>query len=245
MTEMHGSGHHEMHAAPGGLSSSSDGLTLEIDWVPSGDAEERSGKLEFRILGPGGEPVRDFDEQHDRAMHLMVVRRDLTNYRHLHPLMGADGTWSAPMTFPEPGVYRVFADFATSGRSLTLGTDLEVPGPYEPAPLPAPADAVRADGYEVALEAQIHADGDSSLVFEVSREERPVEDLEPYLGALGHLVALREGDLAFLHVHPEAEEGSGPRIAFRATFPSEDRYRLFLQFAHEGQVRTAAFTVEV
>ena len=70
-------------------------------------------------------------------------------------------------------------------------------------------------------------------------------DLEPYLGALGHLVALREGDLAFLHVHPEAEEGSGPRVAFRAVFPSAGRYRLFLQFAHANGVHTAAFTVEV
>ena len=196
-------------------------------------------------MGPGGEAVRDFDEQHDRAMHLMVVRRDLTHYRHLHPSMGADGTWSAPLTFPEPGVYRVFADFATAGRGLTLGTDLEVPGPYEPAPLPPPVDAVRADGYEVGLDAEVHAEGDASLVFDVSREGEPVEDLEPYLGALGHLVALREGDLAFLHVHPEAEEGSGPRIAFRATFPSEGRYRLFLQFAHANRVHTAAFTVEV
>jgi hypothetical protein len=83
------------------------------------------------------------------------------------------------------------------------------------------------------------------LVFGVSREGRPVEDLEPYLGALGHLVALREGDLAFLHVHPETENGSGPRIAFRAAFPSQGRYRLFLQFAHAGAVQTAAFTVEV
>ena len=76
-------------------------------------------------------------------------------------------------------------------------------------------------------------------------DEGPVEDLEPYLGALGHLVALRESDLAFLHVHPETDEGSGPRISFRATFPSEGRYRLFLQFAHAGGVKTAAFTLEV
>lgn len=80
---------------------------------------------------------------------------------------------------------------------------------------------------------------------DVSRNGRPVEDLEPYLGALGHLVALREGDIAFLHVHPETDDGSGPRISFQATFPSEGRYRLFLQFAHEGRVQTAALTVEV
>ena len=30
--------------------------------------------------------------------------------------------------------------------------------------------------------------------------------MEPYLGAKGHLVALREGDLAYLHIHPEGGE---------------------------------------
>jgi hypothetical protein len=245
MTETQGSGHHEAHGEPSGLSSSVGGLTLETAWLPSEDGEERSGTLEFRIVGPDGRAVRDFDEQHDRAMHLMVVRRDLTHYRHLHPSMGADGTWSAPLTFAEPGAYRVFADFATAGRSLTLGDDLEMPGEYEPVPLPDPVGEVRTEGYEVALASEIHAGGDASLVFDVSRAGRAVGDLEPYLGALGHLVALREGDLAFLHVHPEPDGGSGPRISFRAAFPSEGRYRLFLQFAHGGGVRTAAFTVEI
>ena len=245
MAEMHGSGHDGGHAAPGGLASTAEGLTLEITWVPSGDEQGLSGTLEFRILGPDGRAVRDFDEQHDRAMHLMVVRRDLIHYRHLHPSMDADGTWSVPLVFPEPGIYRVFADFSAAGTSLTLGADLEMPGPYEPAPLPAPVDAVRTDGYEVALEAHVLDLGDASLVFGVSYDGRPVEDLEPYLGALGHLVALREGDLAFLHVHPESGGGAGPQIAFRAMFPSEGRYRLFLQFAHQGRVHTAAFTVEV
>ena len=63
---------------------------------------------------------------------------------------------------------------------------------------------------------------------------------EPYLGAGGHLVALREGDLAFLHVHPT---GDGPD--FEVEFPTPGRYRLFLQFKHEGRVHTAAFTREV
>jgi len=244
MTQTHANGNHGAHAEPSGLSSSADGLTLETTWKPE-DGGGRAGTLEFRVVAPDGQPVRDFDEQHDRAMHLMVVRRDLTHYHHLHPRMDAGGTWTAPITFPEPGVYRVLADFATAGRGLTLGTNLEVPGPYEPVPLQAPETAARTDGYEVGLDARVRAGGDASLVFEVSREGREVDDLEPYLGALGHLVALREGDLAFLHVHPEADEGSGPRVAFRAAFPSEGRYRLFLQFAHANEVRTVAFTVEV
>ena len=244
MTETHGSSHHGGHAEPSGLSNSAEGLTLKTAWRPEDD-KGRVGTLELRILDSDDQTVRDFDEQHDRAMHLMVVRRDLTHYRHLHPSLGVDGTWSAPLTFAEGGAYRVFADFATAGRGLTLGTDLELPGPYEPAPLPAPGGVERTGGYEVRLDTEIHAEGVASLVFSISREGRGVHDLEPYLGALGHLVALREGDLAFLHVHPESDVGSGPRIAFRAAFPSEGRYRLFLQFAHGGGVRTAAFTVEI
>jgi hypothetical protein len=246
MTETQGSGHYEAHGKPSGLSSSADGLTLQTAWLPSEVGKERSGTLEFRIVGLDGRAVQDFDVQHDRAMHLMVVRRDLTHYRHLHPSIGEDGTWSVPLTFAEPGAYRVFADFVTAGRGLTLGDDLQVPGGYEPVPLPNPVGEVRTEGYEVALAFEVHAGGDASLVFGVSRPGRAVGDLDPYLGALGHLVALREGDLAFLHVHPKTDGGdSGPQIAFQAAFPSEGRYRLFLQFAHGGGVRTAAFTVEI
>jgi hypothetical protein len=240
MSEMQGSGGH--HAESSVLSNSADGFTLEAAWKPEA-SEGRAGRLEFRILDPGGRAVRDFDEQHGKAMHLMVVRRDLTHYRHLHPSMGAGGTWSAPLSFPEPGVYSVLADFATAGHSLTLGEDLEIPGTYEPVSLPDPVGAERVGEYEIALASDAVAGGDASLVFEVSRDGQPVEDLEPYLGALGHLVALREGDLAFLHVHPETGVGAGPRIAFRVAFPSEGRYRLFLQFAHAGSVQTAAFTI--
>ena len=55
-------------------------------------------------------------------------------------------------------------------------------------------------------------------------------------------MALREGDLAYLHVHPE---GHGEAVRFMTEFPSEGRYRLYLQFKHEGRVHTAEFTQEV
>jgi hypothetical protein len=82
----------------------------------------------------------------------------------------------------------------------------------------------------------------------VTRDGKPVSDLEPYLAAYGHLVALRAGDLAYLHVHPEGTPGDGktapgPDVVFYAQVPSPDRYHLFLDFKHEGVVRTAAFTL--
>ena len=76
----------------------------------------------------------------------------------------------------------------------------------------------------------------------MTRAGEPV-DVEPYLGAAGHLVALREGDLAYLHVHPLAERLG--EISFAAAFPTTGQYRLFLQFKDAGRVQTAPLTLNV
>jgi hypothetical protein len=88
-------------------------------------------------------------------------------------------------------------------------------------------------------ESPAHAAEETTIRFTVLKDGKPVQ-VQPYLGANGHLVALREGDLAFLHVHPM--EGT---TEFESTFPTVGRYRLFLQFKHAGRVHTAAFTQEV
>src|ERR671916_2500208 len=240
--DAHAGGHSAVHGAPGGLAVSAAGYTLQVSPKTLEVGQEEAFGL--RILDRGGWAVRDFDEQHGERMHLIVVRRDLVHYQHLHPSLGTDGTWSVPLVLPEPGVYRAFADFSVDGESLTLGADLHVPGEMGVASLPDPTGLARLDGYEVDLDAgSLTAGLASSLTFRITQEGQDVEELEPYLGALGHLVALREGDLAFLHEHPTG--GGGAQIMFHTDFPSQGRYRLFLQFAHAGVVRTAAFTVEI
>ncbi len=240
--EGHG-GHAGAHGTPGGLSVSAGGYTLRAR--PTVFEVGREEAFEVRILDRAGREVRNLDEQHEQLMHLIVVRRDLTHYQHLHPSLDEGGSWSVPLALPEPGVYRAFVDFFVNGEPLTLGVDLTAPGYLRVEPLPDPTDAVRIeDGYEVVLEGETPTAGTgSSLSFRIKRGGREIEDLEPYLGALGHLVALREGDLAYLHVHSTG--GAGAQIEFQTEFPSEGRYRLFLQFAHAGVVHTAAFTVEI
>jgi hypothetical protein len=241
----HGEGdgqHVAVHGAPGGLAVSMAGYTMDSASKTLGAGREET--FEFRILDRAGRAVRDFDEQHGERMHLIVVRRDLVHYQHLHPSLAADGTWSIPLALPEPGVYRTFTDFSVGGEVLTLGTDLAVPGTFEFTQLPDPTGVARTEDYEVTLNTGVLTAGsEGSLAFRIASGGREVEQLDPYLGAVGHLVALREGDLAFLHVHPTG--GVGARLTFHAVFPSIGRYRLFLQFAHEERVRTAGFTVEV
>jgi hypothetical protein len=205
-----------------GLSISEGGLALEL--------QQTSPELVFTIT-EDGEPVREFEVEHERRMHLIVVRRDGTGFQHLHPELGEDGAWRTPLTVTEPGVYRVFADFKHDGTAYTLASDLTVDGAARYAPFPEPTTVDTVDGYRVRL----RADGDA-LAFDITRDGQPIET-EPYLGAGGHLVALREGDLAFLHVHPNKGE-----VAFEADLEPDTRYHLYLQFQHEGVVHTAEFT---
>jgi hypothetical protein len=250
---MHGGGHSMSggHSSAGhsagqdavrGLAASEGGMTLALEQRRV--ARGRTTELGLRILGADGRPVRDFEVTHEKRMHLIVARRDLTNFQHLHPRLGADGTWRTPVAFAEAGGYRVFADFKRGARNVTLGADLTVDGPVRRRDLPPPSATARTgDGYEVRMDGTSTAGRASELRFRMFQGGRPVT-VQPYLGAGGHLVALRQADLAYLHVHPTSETARGP-IAFATEFPTAGRYRLFLQFKHGGAVHTASFTRDV
>jgi hypothetical protein len=254
----HGAGHDQTGTStgteqasghlPGGLMVSQDGYTLDLAsrQLPAAD----DAPLQFRVLGPDGAPVTRYSTEHGKDLHLIVVRRDLDHFQHLHPHLGPAGTWTVPVDVSDPGVYRVFADFTPAGRTggLTLGSDLSVGGDYAPQPLPAPGRTAEVDGYAVSLDGTLTPGQESELTLSVSRDGQPVTDLQPYLEAYGHLVALRDRDLAHLHVHPAGSPGdgtteAGPGITFFVTAPTAGIYRLFLDFQHDDEVRTAAFTV--
>ena len=223
-----------------GLAVAEDGLRVVVD-----DPELRRGRTEtlrFRVVDERGETVRDFDVEHEKRMHLILARRDLTGFQHLHPEQAADGSWTTEARLDEAGSYRLFADFSRAEENSTLASDLRVDGTADLRPLPQPKPAAISDGgYDVRLDAgDAHPGEEADLRFTITKDGEPVET-EQYLGAGGHLVALREGDLAFLHVHPTSDDA----VQFAATFPTEGRYRLFLQFQDEGRVQTVAFTQEV
>ncbi|MFD7627800.1 hypothetical protein ACFV7Q_17490 [Streptomyces sp. NPDC059851] len=234
---------------PGGLQVSQDGYTLDVQ-TPRLTAGQEA-PLRFAIKDDNGKAVTDYTRAHDEELHLIVASRELNTFRHLHPTRAADGTWSTPVNLLAAGDYRVFADFTPAKKdatALTLGTDLAVAGAYQPRALPAQQTTSEVDGYTVSLDGNLAAGKMSNLTLNVTKYGKPVTDLEPYLGAYGHLVALRAGDLAYLHVHPEGEPGDGatkpgPAVSFMATAPTNGTYRLFLDFKHQGTVRTAAFTV--
>jgi hypothetical protein len=242
---------HTVAAGPGsevgGLSLSAAGYVL----VPETTSLRAGvpGTVRFRVRGPDGAPVTKFAVVNESRLHLLIVRRDLSGYQHLHPSLGEDGVWSTPLTLAGAGAWRAVADFAVVGANgaqtaFTLGVDLIVAGAYTPQALPDPARESVVGGLTVTYEGTPQRGSTAPLTMRVFRDGAPVAGLEPYLGTLGHLVVFRLGDIGYLHVHADPPMSTS-QVRFWLTAPSPGTYRMFFDFKLDGRVRTAAFTVVV
>lgn len=253
--EGHGQGHDGDPTAarasakvPGGLQVSQDGYSLAMEETAT---TAGTREVAFQVVGPDGAAVTDFEVEHDKRLHLIAVRRDLTGFQHGHPEMDASGVWRSDLELT-PGAWRLFADFVPSAADggeaepLTLGTDLLVSGDVG-APAATVSTGTRVaevDGFRVELAGDLVSGDTSDLLLSVTHDGVPVAELEPYLAARGHLVALREGDLAYLHVHPtDAADLEAHQVGFAAEVPSAGGYRLYLDFQVDGVVRTAEFAL--
>ncbi|MFI2563522.1 heavy-metal-associated domain-containing protein [Paenarthrobacter sp. NPDC018779] len=231
-----------------GLSMEEGGFILKD--VSSPGSAGQQGTLSFTIADADGNPVTAFETSHDKKLHLIVVRTDGTQFRHVHPTMDDTGTWSLPWEWKTAGTYRVYADVVptATASNITLTRTVQAAGEFTPVQ-PAPVSTTdEVGGFDVALTGSLSASEETMLKVTVTRDGQPVTTLQPYLGSYGHLVALREGDLAYLHVHPQGREpqpgaSSGPDVEFMTEAPTPGPYLLYLDFQVEGKVQTAEFVL--
>jgi len=223
-------------ATLGGLSATLDGYSLQ----PRSTILVPGDPFLFTVTGPDGAVVTAYEEESTKELHLIAVRRDGADYRHVHPTRDPSGQWLGEVDLT-PGSWRVVADTvpAAASGNVALGIDVQVAGDYNPAAPSEPSTSATVQDYLVTVDGAPVAGQPTVLRFAVFRGGLPVAT-QPYLGALGHLVVTREDDLGYLHVHPETDA-----LAFTATFPTSGRYLLFLDVTLDGQVHTAPFTVEV
>jgi hypothetical protein len=214
-----------------------DDFSVRLVGEASAPATERR-TLRFEVLDDDGETVTAYDERHERDLHLILVdKQDPRIYQHVHPKLGDDGVWSIAVDLA-PGSYRMYADTQPTGAEpVVLEADLEATGSrpgYDP--LPSPNREATVDGFTVSL-----AEAGNMLSFTVERGGEPVQ-LESYLGAGGHLVAIRAEDLDYLHAHPM--EGTDQPIGFHVEFDDPGRYVLHFDFQVDETVHTATFVYD-
>lgn len=208
----------------------------------------------FSILDNQGDTVKKFEVTHTKQMHMIVVRKDLESFQHLHPEFNEEtGEFTLPdLTFPTAGEYRVFADFLPSGTSeepVTISEDIVVGerSQYTPVTLGDEKTTDTVDGITVTLTSNqpFVATEHMLLSLDIQENGQPVTDLQPYLGALAHTVILREDSLDFIHAHPvqDANDQQNGQVSFMVTAPSAGNYKLFTQIQRNGKISLATFVV--
>ncbi len=218
-------------------------------------------KYVFSIIDDQGESLKDFETVHEKIMHVIVVRKDLAEFQHVHPDFDtAAGSFTfTDLTLPSDGEYRVFADFTPrnaqkgpDGMSLgaTIYEDVTAGdgSKYAAQPLGSETRDSKLSSYVVSLTvpAPVISSGETRLAFTIQKEGEPLADLKPYLGAYGHVVVLREGTLEFLHGHPMDETvPSSGEVDFMTTFSRPGKYKVFGQFQTPEELLTADFVVNV
>jgi hypothetical protein len=238
-------------AAGNGLADNKDGyrLTSKDTTLAAG----RPAAYRFTVTGPDKKPVTAFAVDQTKRMHFYAIRSDLTGFQHIHPTMAADGTWTADLDTLAPGTWRMFASFtpdsgAGKDTAFVLSRTVSVPGTASKTPLPAAGKTAEADGYTVTVKGEPMAGMEHPMTVTVTKDGKPVTDLQPYLDTYAHLTAFHEGDEAFAHLHPTTTvdgDHGGPDLSFHAELPKKGNWRLFLQFRTAGTLHTAALTLNV
>jgi plastocyanin len=186
---------------------------------------------------------------HEKKIHLIIVRKDLSVFDHEHPEFTAAGNYKAAFTFPKGGDYVLFQDYTPAGSGHQLGRQVvSVQGPkYTPVKFSKDQMQWRQDGYQATLsfDKALKVGQLLGMKITLSQNGQPVTDLDKYLGALGHVVVISEDTERYLHVHPNDQADKGPVIGFNTNFEKPGLYRVFLQFNHGGQIHTGDFTINV
>ena len=210
--------------------------------------------LAFTIADPRGNPVRDLDVVHEKLLHLLVTSDDLAWFAHEHPERRPDGTFTLAMTFPAPGRYTLFHDFTPTRVGMqVVPVALTVAGTPPPrvALVPDAEAAKTVDGVTARLtpSAPLVAGKNVALVVSLSADGAPVDDLEPFLGAMGHVIIVSADREHFVHSHPIERRGApparGPDVRFQCQFPAGGVYKAWAQFQRAGRVLTVPFTFDV
>ena len=201
--------------------------------------------------------MKDFDIAHTKVFHLLLASKDLSWFAHEHPEAQPDGTFTHTQVFPAGGEYRIYADVAPRGAgSQILGTNIKVSG-VAPKSIPLALGGAK-NTFEgitatfISAANPIPIGKSTSLLFKLTDTAtgQPLTDLEPYLGAFGHLMIIHEDGQTVVHSHP-AEDEAGlaaskkGNVLFNARFPKPGVYKAWGQFQRGGKVITIPFVLKI
>ncbi|MGE8206956.1 hypothetical protein ACQKP0_20810 [Heyndrickxia sp. NPDC080065] len=224
------------------------------DWTTPKDAKANEDvPITIRIMDKNNKLIKKFATVNEKKMHMIVVSKDLSYFDHIHPTLKDNGEFDITTQFPAGGDYRMYAEITPEGASEYSIEDhlINIQGDIPKAePIVPDKDFTKViDGKKVTLsfDDKLQSKKNIHMTFTISdaNTKKPITDLQPYLGAMGHAVAIDKDLKHFLHIHPIYSQTTGPDVTFMTYFPEKGIYRVWGQFNIDGNILTIPFTVEV
>lgn len=239
----------EQHGNHGGGSD----FEIKTTWNVSADkpGPNQDTKISIQVHDAKGMPIEKFDVNHEKQLHLIIVNKDLTSYQHVHPYYKGKGLFEITHKFPQNGDYKLIADFIPSGAKQKTEQHWVQAGKESTALTAVTPDASMTkiiDGKEITLSFNKLESGKEVQMTYTCKDDKtktPITNLEPYLGAVGHVVIISSDVEQYIHNHPLDEKAAGPEAKFATTFPKAGIYKIWGEFKQNGQVFTVPFVVKV
>jgi hypothetical protein len=239
---------HGQHA-PGSQKSGQPAAQLVLSSTPERPRAREPALLRIMLHDASGQMLKEFEPIHTKLAHLIIVREGLDEFAHLHPTVDAAGNMTAEHTFTSGGSYLVFLDHKPAGKpAATAQARLLVEGNSPPAPALKPdvPGTIAGDGLQAKVSMRASEDQAQIVSFQVEDESgEAVNDLQPYLGAMGHLVVLSADGGQYVHAHPLTETAQGGNVEFEVHFPGPGMYKGWGQFQRGGKVFTIPAVMQV
>lgn len=185
------------------------GIVTMLNVTPVPADTGTSTRMEFFVRQrPAGTPVTDLDTDHEKMMHVIGVRDDLTEFFHIHPdATQTPGLFAADHAFQKPGQYAVWSEITKDGaRHAFRHADIAVAGagPVHEKSVVFSRSAA-AGNYEITADyaAPLIAGRESDISFDLHDAAGREAATEPYLGETMHLVVVSEDLQHFIHAHPD------------------------------------------
>ena len=235
---------HELHQV-GGMAGQ-----LMVSTDPAVVQAGQPTQLNLMIHDDNGAMIRDFEVFHERKVHLMVVSAGLDQFAHIHPDLDAAGNLTISHVFPTGGKYRLYADYQPAGKPQAIAlAEIQVTGDTPPVPalVPNVPGLIQGPGLQADITLTPAKPGEGTpITFRLlDAMNQPVTNLQPYLGAMGHLVILSADGKHYVHAHPVEGLSSPGEVQFAAHFPHAGLYKGWGQFQRADTVETVPFVVQV
>jgi hypothetical protein len=206
------------------------------------DLKYKDGNILISLQDKEGTPIKDLEVNHEKLIHLILVDEHLDQYFHLHPDQLGDGEFEVAKNLEE-GNYKAFVDIKPNGLDYVVQPIAFSVGNSD-------SEHTHGDALKPDSELKQTIDNKTTVLNMSSQEagktvtlsfDLDETDLEPYLGAMGHVVILDEAAGEYLHVHPVDHENP----IFETQFEEPGVYKIWAEFKQGGNVRAFPFVVEI